>query len=336
MSQSSFTIPWSVPSIDVYVTYKCNLRCSHCFIGERLDTKKDFDFRLLEHLIRTAPQWGVHEITFLGGEPTLYPQIIDAVLLTQQEGMQARLVTNGHSGFARFLDRFKSDQFPAVCFSLDGADASEHDRIRGRGSFCYLETNIARSRDKGYRIAGIISLSRANVGNLESLVALCADLKFEYVNVHHVTNRGFATADIVLNAGEWANIYQQLRELTRQYAVELRVEQTVAPANSEPLPCLVRERRNLMFFPDGQVRACAMFIDVPESNGFWWSSQGLVPNASIGNEVDLCASPVTTHCAGMRLVNPDLDRAARELSCVVHCIYDKKRMADGHICESHE
>ena len=58
------------------------LRCSHCFVGEDLNRKLDFEFSLFEKLLKTAKSWNTKEITFLGGEPTLYPRIVEAVNLS--------------------------------------------------------------------------------------------------------------------------------------------------------------------------------------------------------------------------------------------------------------
>src|SRR5690349_24261558 len=96
-----------VPSIDIYVTYRCNLRCTHCFLGSKLDEGTHFDFELLHGLIHTAPSWGTEEITFLGGEPTMYPRLLEAIRMVQQAGMRARIVSNGQRPFQQFMDKFE-------------------------------------------------------------------------------------------------------------------------------------------------------------------------------------------------------------------------------------
>jgi MoaA/NifB/PqqE/SkfB family radical SAM enzyme len=95
-----------VPSVDIYATYRCNLRCSHCFVGENLSLNSHFPFADLYALIQALPQWKTKAVTFLGAEPTLYPCILEAVELVQSLGMQARIVTNGLHGFANFMKRF--------------------------------------------------------------------------------------------------------------------------------------------------------------------------------------------------------------------------------------
>lgn len=109
-----------IPSIDIYVTYRCNLRCTHCFMGPKLDEAAHFDFGLLKKLIETAPSWGTEEITFLGGEPTLFPHLSQAIRLVQESGVRARIVTNGQKSFEKFMSVFDGTDYPHICFSIDG------------------------------------------------------------------------------------------------------------------------------------------------------------------------------------------------------------------------
>src|SRR5579885_2094915 len=151
-----------VPSVDIYVTYRCNLRCSHCFVGDNLALNSHFNFDDLSTLLHTLHDWKTEEVTFLGGEPTLYPKIVETVKLVQSLGMQARMVTNGLHGFANFLKRFDGPIKPFIGISLDGSNARTHDQIRGRGNFAKLMVNLEQSRALGYHSFGIISISRQN------------------------------------------------------------------------------------------------------------------------------------------------------------------------------
>ncbi len=107
-----------VPSVDVYVTYRCNLRCSHCFVGNNLNLNSHFDVEDLRALLHHLHTWQTEEVTFLGGEPTLYPSLIEAVKLAQFLGLEARIVTSiGLHGFARFMEHFDG-QSPDISASV--------------------------------------------------------------------------------------------------------------------------------------------------------------------------------------------------------------------------
>lgn len=319
-----------VPAIDIYATYRCNLRCSHCFMGSKLDEATHFDLDLLQTLIKVAPSWGTEEITFLGGEPTLYPHLAAVIQMVQQSGMRARIVTNGQRSFEQFLDAFSGPRFPHVCFSIDGSSSETNDAMRGKGTFVRVIRSIARANKEGYPTSGIISIDRANAPDCERLLELCASLGFQYVNVHYVTNRGFATEQSVLTIDEWLAVVSRLEHKSESIELDVRIERTFTPQAGFVGNCAVREESNLMFFPDGRVFRCAMFIDIPNAHSYTWTRLGLVPNQVGITERKFCETETSVHCPAMALVNPGVHKQAQRRAMAVRCIYDKSCLRLGH------
>lgn len=316
----------SIYSIDIFITSRCGLRCSHCFVGEELNQNLDFDFSLFEKLLLSAKSWDTKEITFLGGEPTLYPRIIDAIKLAMKLNYKTRIVTNGHISYLKFIEEFKSDQLPFICFSIDGSSEIVHDKIRGRGSFRNLMKSIKKTDILGYRKAAIISISRQNATDVPRLLQLCNSLDFEYINVHYVTNRGFAKKEIVLSIEEWKKVCREIDILSRYINPEIRIERTFQKNEHQHLKCAVREKSNLMFYPDGRVFMCMMFIDQHNSHSFTWNGNGLIVNKSIRSEQNIVKGKVDYGCPAMFWVNKIIfDEIVRENE-FVQCIYEKEKL----------
>jgi MoaA/NifB/PqqE/SkfB family radical SAM enzyme len=318
-----------VPSIDVYATYRCNLRCAHCFLGPKLDEGTHFDFELLRALIESTPSWGTEEITFLGGEPTLYPHLRQSILMVQERGMKARVVTNGQKSFQKFMEEFDGPTLPHVCFSVDGSDSVVHDRVRGHGSFDRLMQSIAVANQKGYPTSGIVSIARSNADDCERILERCATLGFQYLNAHYVTNRGFADVQSVLSIEEWLAVVSRIEAKSATVDLDVRVERTFTPREQFSGGCAVREESNLMFFPDGRVFMCAMFIDVKNAHSYTWTRAGLVPNRSLISERALCATETEVHCPAMALVNIGVSQQAQQQGLAIRCIYDKSCLRRG-------
>lgn len=313
-----------VSSIDVYVSYRCNLRCTHCFLGEHLNTNLTFSFDELTKLIDACPQWGTEEVTLLGGEPTIYRGVEDLVHYIQAKGLRARLVTNGLHGFARFMNRFDGSIKPIVYFSIDGSCPAVHDGIRGRGTFDRLVANIRRSQGLGYTGYGIMSVSGQNAHDVVPTLRLCDELGLEHVNVHFVTERGYASADNVISFATWQRIREEIAEASRNLRVTARADHSLAPFGEYQGYCSVRAEDNLMFYPDGRVFICAMFFDVPGAHAFEWRGGRLIPNpAAARTERSICAEGSQTLCPAMEYVNPELIAEAAGLGCTVGCIYEK-------------
>ncbi|MCD9186327.1 MAG: radical SAM protein [Pyrinomonadaceae bacterium] len=326
----------SILSIDIYLTYQCNLRCKHCFLGTKLNEATHFDFLLLQKLIKNASSWGTEEITFLGGEPTLYPYLTESIKLVQDQGIRARIVTNGHRSFEKFLNNYDGDELPHICFSIDGASADTHDSIRGKKSFEHLLNSISLANQKGYTKSGIISINKQNSHDCDRILELCTTLGLQYVNIHYVTNRGFATEETVLSIDEWLSVVKRIELKSKLIDLDVRVERTFTPNKEFAGGCAVREQSNLMFFPDGKVFMCAMFIDIENIHSFTWTHEGLVPNQSKFTEATVCKSESLTHCPAIALVNPFIQNQAATKGYAVRCIYDKSCIRQGsEVIDSH-
>src|SRR5215471_13568561 len=190
------------PAIDIYLTYRCSLRCRHCFVGERLESSRDFDGDLLTLLINSCAAWSTREVTFLGGEPTLYPGILGAIEEVQDRGMRARIVTNGLAGLRRLIPQLPRGNQLSVGFSIDGSSPEIHDHVRGRGKFAQMLENIKACKHRGLEIFGVTSISRQNSANVHEIVSLSRELELEYLNLHYVVPVGFADSSLRLPIGE--------------------------------------------------------------------------------------------------------------------------------------
>jgi MoaA/NifB/PqqE/SkfB family radical SAM enzyme len=326
LTTDTFSPEFDAPSIDVFITYRCGLRCSHCFVGSRLDTNKDLEFSLFEKLVFNAHNWHTRDLTFLGGEPTLYPHLDKALQLAHAEGYKTRIVTNGHYSYSRFISSFTSATLPFVCFSIDGSTADIHDLVRGRGSLAVLLQNVELSRSLGYRLSGIIAISRQNAHDVEALLRLCDSLNFEYVNVHYVTNRGFATPAMVLSVDEWRNICATVKEVAHHLRTKIRLERTFYDSGTVALDCALRTQSNLMLLPDGRMYGCMMFIDIPESHSYLFSHTGMLINASSQSEQRLVQQESSTGCPAMRHVNEKIDRKASRRRLCIQCMYAEETL----------
>ncbi|MEU5393921.1 radical SAM protein [Streptomyces tibetensis] len=322
--------------MDVYVTYRCNLRCTHCFVGDNLSTAQSFSYESLTQLVTEAQRcWHTEEITFLGGEPTLYPRIADAVRLVQRQGLRARLVTNGLHGFRAFVDGFDGPHPPVVGVSIDGSNAETHDAVRGRRAFERLIANIAHARQRGYQLFGITSLSRANAHDAVDILRLCERLGLGWVNVHYVSNRGFATPDMVLSISEWQRLTEDIEERSAALAIDIRLERTFVPAQGHRRSCAVRSHDNLLFLPDGRVFQCPMFIDVPDAHSYTWSGSSLAGRPGSRTETGLCSATSSVHCPALRHVNPHLHTAVAEAGLEMSCVLEKTRLSRELVIDDH-
>jgi MoaA/NifB/PqqE/SkfB family radical SAM enzyme len=318
-----------VPSIDIYLTYRCNMRCQHCFVGEHLDSARNMPWPSLAKLLEVAhDSWATNEISFLGGEPTLYPSIVAAVRLAQNLGYHTRIITNGGTS-ARRLIRTELPQPLHFAFSLDGSTAEKHDAIRRRGSFRRTLENLTEARAKGHSLSIIVSVGQHNLYDAIQTIRLADKCGVDYINVHFVTDRGFATDDMVIDIGSWDHFHQVLQSAC--IPTKIRFERTFIPAAS-PSRCLAADDSMLMFFPDGKVYTCSMYFNQIEGHAYLWNNTGLIKNSGFRARYGSHLAE-GRHCPAMYTVNKRLVDQAESNGRCIGCIFDKQLIGErGGLC----
>ncbi|WP_455542547.1 radical SAM protein [Intestinibacter sp.] len=73
------------------ITHKCNEKCEFCY---RDNVSEDLLFEENKKILDSIIESGVKKITFAGGEPLMYPSIIDLVKYAKQNDMITSMTTN--------------------------------------------------------------------------------------------------------------------------------------------------------------------------------------------------------------------------------------------------
>lgn len=82
--------------INIFVTYRCNLSCSYCFAKElHGEYPNDLDGESFARLLEWMHGSQLPAAAFIGGEPTLHPDLPEMVRLTVESGISPVLFTNG-------------------------------------------------------------------------------------------------------------------------------------------------------------------------------------------------------------------------------------------------
>ena len=79
-------------TILVSPTMRCNLTCEGCYASE-YSPDQDLDRGLLQRIVDEGNEMGVYLFTFLGGEPLLYPGLLDFARANRDSFFQ--IFTNG-------------------------------------------------------------------------------------------------------------------------------------------------------------------------------------------------------------------------------------------------
>ncbi len=98
------------------VTTKCNMYCKGCYNTVRSDIVKDIDIDKAKRIIDNLAKLSVLSVSFGGGEPTLYPYIIELAEYTRSKNILPNMTTNGLTMTDDFAKKCKV--FGNVHFSI--------------------------------------------------------------------------------------------------------------------------------------------------------------------------------------------------------------------------
>lgn len=118
---------------DIEITKNCNLRCKYCF-NEAGNGSPELPLNSWIELLDSLHGKGLRVIKVSGGEPFLYPDILDFLEYAQDRF----IVSVNTSGY--FIDevvarRLSTMHLQAVQVSLDSTTAKVHDLFRGKGTW---------------------------------------------------------------------------------------------------------------------------------------------------------------------------------------------------------
>ncbi len=109
------------------LTYRCNLRCNYCYVGEKL-IENELSTSEWLNIIAQIPRNRL--ITFVGGE-TLLRKDFKTILRAALKKNRVNIVTNGTLIDDELIDIFINRKLLLLNLSIDGM-RKNHDRIRNR------------------------------------------------------------------------------------------------------------------------------------------------------------------------------------------------------------
>jgi MoaA/NifB/PqqE/SkfB family radical SAM enzyme len=304
------TVAFSKKSANLFfhILTKCNLRCRHCYINPEQHGQTDLPLETikawLEVFFQDSP--GANVI-FLGGEPTLHPDLSHAIKHARRLGFRSITVdTNGYL-FHNILSRVSPREVDFFSFSLDGATRKTNDGIRGDGSYDACISGIKQTVAKGFAASLIYTVSRLNIHELEMMPSLLNDLGIERFFIQVIGLRGKAAekskaGSLQLTRSEWLKIIPPLaHRIARQGLTVSYPKVYLDPA--EKFECAGLVAQNYFIFPNGRVYRCPLCEDLP-IHSLQFIDNRLVKTAKL-NESDLFVLNIPEGCVMNRLIQPD-------------------------------
>jgi len=164
-----------VPRIVVWeFTSACDQHCAHC--GPRSGKRRPDELSTDEalRLVDELAEAGVGEVTLIGGEAYLRPDVLRIVRHIRERGMSCTMTTGGYSLTREIAEALVEAGVQSVSVSIDGL-ARCHDALRGRpDSFTRAFAALRHLKAAGSQISANTQLNAKTLPDLEALLELLA------------------------------------------------------------------------------------------------------------------------------------------------------------------
>ncbi|MFH1808593.1 MAG: radical SAM protein [Pseudomonadota bacterium] len=163
----------------IAITHACHCDCMHCSARDYMKSgRKALRHEQLIDLFDQALAMGAASIVLTGGEPTLYPRLLDLVAHVPRDKAAVSMFTNGARLDRAFAGELRAAGLNAALVSVDGPDPESHDRYRRHpGSFAETTRAIEALLEAGslVGISSYVSHEGVSAGLFDRMLQLTTE-----------------------------------------------------------------------------------------------------------------------------------------------------------------
>lgn len=178
--------------IFVEVTNCCYQKCMHCSSCAESDRYPEIKLDDLKKIVSDALPLGLKNIVLSGGEPFVYPYLLDTVKFFHEYGILTSIYTCGvvKNTMGKFNSinentflTLKEQNLRNVIFSLHGSKPAIQDKIANiKGSFDLVMQSLKNALHAGVHVELHVVPMRINLRDLENILLLAEDNGIHYVS----------------------------------------------------------------------------------------------------------------------------------------------------------
>ena len=294
-------------NIFFHILTACNLACKHCYINKEQHGTNQLSKEVIgEWLALFADKTKKSNVIFLGGEPTLHPDLSYAIARAKELGFAVTVDSNGYL-FHDLLEKTTPALLDYLSFSLDGPDAEVNDPIRGEGVYDICTENIEKAVKKGFNVSVIFTVSKKNILHLERMVPLLKKLKVKKFFIQVIGLRGNSAKNVSSETSqvtrkEWLDIVPEVAVKAADEGIHVTYPKVFLD-EGEVFQCAGNVAENYFVFPNGRVYQCPLCEDHPIHS--YVIENGKLLRATGLNESNFFQLNIDEGCVMNKLLQPD-------------------------------
>lgn len=214
------------------ITYKCNLRCKHCFTESGVQKKLELTLKEKFNLINQIKELGIQKISIAGGEPFCSEDIYFFIEECNRNNISVSITTNGTIFNEEVILKLNELKISNLTISFDGGNEKSFDFVRGSGTF-YKVTNNLELLKKYYKGKYSLktTLMKNNINQIEDIIRIGIKYKCDTVKFNTVREDGRAITNkinILISQDEYIKTIQNIEKLRSKYSDLIKIR---APLN---------------------------------------------------------------------------------------------------------
>ena len=164
-------------AIDIYPTFRCNLKCIHCNYWQHKSQNGELSTDKWREIIINLKKWlGTFSLRICGGEPLMRTDLIDIVKFAHQQGIFTVLSTNGSLITKDVADRIIESGLDFISISLDSLKEGVYDYLRGEpGTYRKTRQAIMFLQGRINTLQIHTTIIKHNLDEILDLVRFCED-----------------------------------------------------------------------------------------------------------------------------------------------------------------
>jgi len=210
-------------------TYRCNLKCKHCYenAGVRLpELTTDQAYEALDVLSRIAGV-GLPSLSFSGGEPLVRRDFFEVAAYAKKRIPYISIATNGTLLTKDNVERLRDVGVDYVEISLDGASKEVHEGFRGvPGCFEKTMKGIENCLDAGLDTCIATTAHKQNLSEIPRIVELAEELGARFMHFNYIpTGRAKDHVELDLSPRERLSLLEMIGRKTVDLYVRAKQEE---------------------------------------------------------------------------------------------------------------
>jgi len=235
------------------VTDACNARCKFCNFS--LDTESPAGRSVVSAdgaraAIDVLAENGVAYLAFVGGEPTLHPDLTGLISHARARHMSTILCTNGSLLDDDLVGKYAAAGLESVIISVDAPDVSSHEENRGLSGVCdTIKSATTDLKKRGIACTASVTMSRL-LGDYSRLPGFLRSLGFDAVTFSYPLRfldssfRGYSDSDLIdYSSAEITDSLHRVEAMKKKIRVvnpraSLREMRRFVDREEQRFPCL--------------------------------------------------------------------------------------------------